>query len=354
MHPGHPQHTHNIMPSRPAKRVRVEERSTADCTAVPLGTHPPSVAQPIRFVDAFAGMGGFRHGLKALGWQCVFSIDADKKASATYLASFGRGDGGGDDDDGAKTHHVTCDIRDVPLDGLPDMDVLVGGFPCQPFSQAGVTKNRALGKDVREDHPLGNLVDTLLRWVEAKRPKACLFENVKPFFAKANTPTVDRVTEALKEAGYHLTTHFVNAAHWVPQSRERAFLIAIRADVGGPLHLDMTFLPPRPSVSPLAHFLEPHGEVCARTKISPKGIAGLLGHKHGRLCTKKDGTRVAGSFGVRILSLEDQHTPGTLFPCFTKYTPNSLPLAPCSPAGRCAPPPQPLVPSPHGMTTAES
>jgi len=254
----------------------------------------------VRFADTFAGIGGFRHGLEAIGWKCAYSIELDGKANQTYMDNFG------------SKHHTCGDITKEPIDSLPAFTVLAGGFPCQPFSTAGLAKNGAIGKGVREEHKLGKLVYTLLEWVEARKPKVCLFENVKGFLAKSNRDTVEAVRKAFDEHGYHLTFQMVNAKYWVPQNRERVFMIGIRKDVGGPLNLDMSKLPDRSTVPTIASLLEPREEVYEANKISPRGIAGLLRHSHERMRKGKSG------FFIRIITEEEQKDPETLFPCFTK------------------------------------
>jgi len=253
----------------------------------------------VRFADTFAGIGGFRHGLEAVGWKCVYSIELDAKANQTYTDNFG------------SEHHTCGDITNEPMEALPSFTVLAGGFPCQPFSTAGLTKNRAIGKGVREEHKLGKLVYTLLDWVKERKPEVCLFENVKGFLAKSNQGTVEAVRQTFDEHGYHLTFQMVNAKYWVPQNRERVFMIGIRKDVGEPLNLDMTKLPDRSTVPTIASLLEPREKVYEANKISHRGIAGLLRHSHKCMHERK-------GFSIRIITEDEQKDPETIFPCFTK------------------------------------
>ena len=119
-----------------------------------------------RFVDLFAGIGGTRLAFERAGGSCVFSSEWDKFTQQTYRANFGEIPHG--------------DIRQIDADTIPDHDILVGGFPCQPFSIAGVSKHNALGNDHGFDHPTqGTLFFEIVRILNKKRPRAFMLENVK-------------------------------------------------------------------------------------------------------------------------------------------------------------------------------
>ena len=123
---------------------------------------------PFKFVDLFAGIGGFRCALTSLGGKCVFSNEWDKYAAATYRAWYG------------DEEVETGDIWDLNLKDIPNHDILCAGFPCQPFSIAGVSKKNSLGrKHGFEDATQGNLFNRIMQIVDAKRPPILFLENVK-------------------------------------------------------------------------------------------------------------------------------------------------------------------------------
>src|SRR5262245_58746998 len=120
----------------------------------------------LTFIDLFAGIGGFRIAFERAGCQCVFSSEWDKLAQETYKANYGETPAG--------------DITQIPASDIPDHEILTGGFPCQPFSIAGVTKHNALGNAHGFDHPTqGTLFFDVVRIIAEKRPQAFVLENVK-------------------------------------------------------------------------------------------------------------------------------------------------------------------------------
>ncbi|MDQ3024130.1 MAG: DNA (cytosine-5-)-methyltransferase, partial [bacterium] len=174
-----------------------------------------------KFIDLFAGIGGFRIGLERSGGECVFSCEWDKFAQQTYEAWFGE-----------KPHG---DIRDInPCKDIPDHDVLAAGFPCQPFSLAGVSKKNSLGHSHGfEDESQGNLFFEIARIVKVKRPPVLLLENVKNLLShdQGNTWKVIRLT--LLDLGYVVHSQVIDACHWVPQHRERIFIVCFDRKVYG-------------------------------------------------------------------------------------------------------------------------
>ena len=122
--------------------------------------------EAIKFIDLFAGIGGIRLGFEANGAECVFSSEWDKYCQKTYEANFGEIPYG--------------DITKIDAADIPDHDILTGGFPCQPFSIAGVSKKNSLGRATGfEDKTQGSLFFDVARIIKEKRPKAFLLENVK-------------------------------------------------------------------------------------------------------------------------------------------------------------------------------
>lgn len=173
------------------------------------------------FVDLFCGIGGFRLGIERIGGRCVLSCDKDKFARQTYQHWFG--------------DEPACDIRDYSGGyGVPEHDLLVGGFPCQPFSHAGVSKRNSLGRvHGFLDQSQGTLFFEVAKLVDAKRPKVVLLENVKnlQYHDKGRTFAVIKAT--LEELGYAVFHQVLDAVRYVPQHRERVFIVALRKDLYG-------------------------------------------------------------------------------------------------------------------------
>lgn len=170
----------------------------------------------LKFIDLFAGIGGTRLAFDKAGCECVFSSEWDKFAQQTYEANFGEKPKG--------------DIREIPCSEIPDHDILVAGFPCQPFSISGVSKKNALGKPHGFDDPTqGTLFFEIKRILRDKRPVVFLLENVKHLkrHDKGNTYSVIRDTLE-KELGYTIFDEVVDADAYVPQHRERIFIVGFR------------------------------------------------------------------------------------------------------------------------------
>ena len=174
-----------------------------------------------RFVDLFAGIGGLRKPFEEIGGRCVFTSEWDRFCRETYTANF---------PESADSEHIFAgDIRpyaDNP-DSIPEHDVLLAGFPCQPFSIAGVSKKNALGQ------PHGFLCDTqgtlfydIAKILEYHRPPAFLLENVKNLERHDGGRTFTTIMRVLQdELGYSVTTQVLDSSPWVPQKRERIFLV---------------------------------------------------------------------------------------------------------------------------------
>ncbi len=173
---------------------------------------------PFKFVDLFAGIGGMRKGFESIGGKCVFTSEWNKFSVETYQANF------------SCDHHIAGDITQVHERDIPEHDVLLAGFPCQPFSLAGVSKKNALGqKHGFKCESQGTLFFDIVRILEHHRPKAFLLENVKNLMSHDNGRTFDVIRNALKnELGYSIHTRVINAASFVPQHRERIFIVGFR------------------------------------------------------------------------------------------------------------------------------
>jgi DNA (cytosine-5)-methyltransferase 1 len=158
------------------------------------------------FIDLFAGIGGMRIAFEKVGGECVFSSEWDKFAQQTYAANFG------------DTPHG--DITQVELSEVPRHDILIGGFPCQPFSHAGLKRGF---EDTR-----GTLFFDVARIIDHRKPAMFLLENVKGFTTHDKGRTMAVVKETLEELGYNVFHKVLNAKDFgVPQNRERVFIVAI-------------------------------------------------------------------------------------------------------------------------------
>ena len=172
------------------------------------------------FIDLFAGIGGFRIAMQANRGECVFSSEWDKYAQRTYYANFGEipfGD-------------IT---KPETKKWIPDkFDVLCGGFPCQPFSIAGVSKKNSLGrKHGFEDEKQGNLFFHVAEIIEKHRPKAFFLENVKNLVSHDKGKTFKVIKETLLDLGYSFHFKVLNGKHFVPQNRERTFMVGFDSKV---------------------------------------------------------------------------------------------------------------------------
>jgi DNA (cytosine-5)-methyltransferase 1 len=219
-----------------------------DAPLLPFNDPPKEIAAPdalpFKFVDLFAGIGGFRTALSKLGGTCVFSSEWDRYCQKTYKAWYG------DTPEG--------DIRKVVPADIPDHDILAAGFPCQPFSIAGVSKKKSLGqahgfKCVTQ----GTLFFNVASIIEVKRPPIALLENVKNLQSHDKGRTWSTIRETLEELRYSVFDEVIDAASWVPQHRERVYIVCLDKAVFGD-NPPFSF-PELPSASPkLKDILEPN------------------------------------------------------------------------------------------------
>lgn len=228
-----------------------------------------------RFIDLFAGIGGLRMGFEETGGQCVFTSEWNKYARETYAANF----------DMDEDHPFAGDIQQVDATQIPSHELLLAGFPCQPFSIAGVSKKNALGRAHGfEDETQGTLFFDIKRILAHHRPAAFLLENVKNLRShdKGNTFRVIRHTLE-EELGYTISSRIINAKSFVPQNRERIFIAGFLHNVDfdfeklhvpdikdGPklrsiLHPEDGTETPEPPYTTM-----PNGEVNGKYTLSPK------------------------------------------------------------------------------------
>jgi DNA (cytosine-5)-methyltransferase 1 len=182
---------------------------------------PPRIeGLPFTFVDLFAGIGGMRLGLEQNGGRCVFTSEWDRSAQKTYHAWFGEIPHG--------------DIRQIKPRDIPDHDILAAGFPCQPFSIAGVSKKKSLGREHGfKDQTQGTLFFHLAEIIQVKRPPVLLLENVKNLRSHDKGQTWKVIRGTLEKLGYVIFDRIIDAAAWVPQHRERIFIVGFDRHVFG-------------------------------------------------------------------------------------------------------------------------
>lgn len=181
--------------------------------------------QKFTFIDLFAGIGGFRIGLEHAGGKCVFSSEYDRYAQKTHEAFFGEIP----DFSRILETDPPGDITQIPPELIPDHDILAGGFPCQPFSLAGVPKKNSLDKPHGFDDPTqGTLFFNIKEIINAKQPKAFLLENVKNLQSHNSGRTFKVIQETLNSLHYSVFTRIIDAKGWVPQHRERIYIVGFR------------------------------------------------------------------------------------------------------------------------------
>ena len=196
------------------------------------------------FIDLFAGIGGMRIAYESAGGHCVYSNEWNKYSQQTYFANFGEQPEG--------------DITKVDAASIPDHDVLVAGFPCQPFSIAGVSKKNSLGRATGfEDKTQGTLFFDICRILKEKRPKAFMLENVKNLCSHDRGNTFRVITEALDELDYAIFYKVLDGQNYVPQHRERILIVGFdRKRYGEEIDFsfDLTPVEPKPVMKDILVF----------------------------------------------------------------------------------------------------
>lgn len=237
---------------------RVAKRSASECYLTPEECHYLRSLLPsrpadydrhtFRFIDLFAGIGGIRSGFDAIGGRCVFTSEWNTYSTKTYRANWYCDD---------EEHIFNSDIRDVTLSNnpmvsetkayehidqaIPDHDVLLAGFPCQPFSIAGVSKKNSLGrKHGFEDETQGTLFFDVARIIQAKQPAIFVLENVKNLKSHDKGKTFSIIMQTLDELGYDVADaeasgasdpKVIDGKNFLPQHRERIVLVGFRRDL---------------------------------------------------------------------------------------------------------------------------
>jgi len=228
------------------------------------------------FIDLFAGIGGMRIAFEKAGGECVFSSEWDKFAQQTYAANFGETPQG--------------DITQVKLEEVPKHDILIGGFPCQPFSHAGLKRGF---EDTR-----GTLFFDVARIIDHRKPSMVLLENVKGFTTHDKGRTMAVVRETLEDLGYNVFHKVLNARDFgVPQNRERVFIVALNKKKLG--NIGFEYPPPRKIETKLGDILD--SRVDEKYTISNKLWAG---HKR-RLAEHR---AKGNGFGYSLFNADSSYT----------------------------------------------
>lgn len=207
------------------------------------------------FIDLFAGIGGMRIAFERQGGNCVYSNEWNKYCQQTYFANFGE-----QPDD---------DITKVDARIIPSHDILVAGFPCQPFSIAGVSKKQSMGRETGfEDKTQGTLFFDVCRILKAKRPKAFMLENVKNLKSHDHGRTFKVITESLDELDYEVFAAVLDGQNYVPQHRERILIVGFdRKRYGRNIKFEFNINPVNPKPV-MKDILEP--EVADKYTLSDK------------------------------------------------------------------------------------
>ncbi|MDO5532268.1 DNA (cytosine-5-)-methyltransferase [Sutterella sp.] len=213
-------------------------------TAAELIARGLPVEQPVNeagtdfdFIDLFAGIGGMRIAYSQAGGRCVYSNEWNKFSQQTYAANFGEIPDG--------------DITKVDENSIPDHDILVAGFPCQPFSIAGVSKKLSLGRATGfEDKTQGTLFFDVCRIIKAKRPSAFMLENVKNLCSHDRGRTFRVIQESLEELDYEIFFKVCDGQDFTPQHRERILIVGFdRRRFGNAINFEFNY--PVPEKKPV-------------------------------------------------------------------------------------------------------
>lgn len=205
----------------------------------------PQNNSSFQFIDLFAGIGGFRKAFDEVGGQCVFTSEWDKFSQVTYKANY------------VCDHELAGDITKIEAIDIPRHDVLLAGFPCQPFSLAGVSKKNSLGRSHGFScKTQGTLFFEVARIIDFHRPKVFLLENVKNLLGHDKGNTFNVIKSVLSDdLGYHIDWQILDARAWVPQHRERIFIAGFLKDSG--FRFDNLPIPDRSTHPDLSSILHP-------------------------------------------------------------------------------------------------
>lgn len=210
------------------------------------------------FIDLFAGIGGLRIAAEKAGGKCIFTSEWNKYAQHTYMANFPN-----------DNHLISGDITQIRTDEIPNHNLLVAGFPCQPFSIAGVSKKNSLGQQHGfESKTQGTLFFDIARIISEKKPEAFLLENVKNLISHNKGNTFKVIMNVLEdELGYQVFHKVLDAQHFLPQHRERIIIVGFSKESKFSWnHLD---LPEKGRIT-MKQILEPEEEINPKYILSDK------------------------------------------------------------------------------------
>jgi len=246
--------TNNQKVSR-AKHTRGSEDDMQSMNLFDVLPPEPTPHAKFKFIDLFAGIGGIRLGFESVGGKCVFSSEWDQDAAKTYEANFGEKPFG--------------DITKIAPQDIPDFDILLGGFPCQPFSIIGA-------KEGFKHETQGTLFFNIEEILKTKKPKAFMLENVRNLTAHDHGRTFRIITEHLSNAGYHVHYKVLNALDYgVPQKRERIIIVGFRKDIPFEFPIPLPpnqrktikdILEPPEAISPKLFVKNASSSVCEKTR----------------------------------------------------------------------------------------
>ena len=232
-----------------------------------------------KFIDLFAGIGGIRIPFQELGGKCVFTSEWDKFAQKTYRVNFGEEPAG--------------DITQIDAKDIPDFDILLGGFPCQPFSQAGLKKGFS---DTR-----GTLFFEIERILKEKRPKAFLLENVKQLKGHDKGRTLKVILEHLDALNYYVNYEVLRAGDFgVPQNRERIYIVGLNKEYYN-ISDDYEFKFPTPTYEKTRL-----GDILEQDVDEKYTISDALWEGHQR--RKKEHKKKGNGFGYSLFNEESEYT----------------------------------------------
>jgi len=209
---------------------RLVYRAISDLLREPMRYQARETPPDFTFIDLFAGIGGTRIGFERAGGECIFTSEYDRHCVQTYRANF------------HPDHDIVGDIRSLAPHSIPDHDLLVAGFPCQPFSIAGVSKKNALGRAHGfACETQGTLFFDICRILEAKKPLAFMLENVRNLRSHDQGRTFKVIIRSLMDLGYSIDCRIIDAKAFVPQHRERVFIVGFRQPTA--FTMDMVRIP---------------------------------------------------------------------------------------------------------------
>jgi len=230
---------------------------------------PPPQKPKFTFIDLFAGIGGFRIAFQELSGKCVFSSEWNAPAQQTYFNNYGE--------------YPFGDIRDFTGPSIskeelkkiiPDHDILAAGFPCQPFSHAGVSARISVGKNHGfECDTQGTLFFDICRIVDAKQPKVIFLENVQNLKRHDEGRTFRAISKAIDELGYNFYPEIVDASTMVPQRRKRCYMVCIHKNYDSTFYYP-TFQQLLSQVEPISAYTS--AEQVVRISYSLRCLRGFL------------------------------------------------------------------------------